>query len=168
MPIGRCTPSSSRWAPSLPSACSSSSASSASSAPFPRGEDGDRTWLNHPISLTLIAFAFTSVPRPAPAQDGATDTWAASRHGLGTAHRRHRHVGHRCTVAPATSRTRPHVEEMSLGQAIWIGLCQSLSAIFPGTSRSMSTIAAGQMVGLDRPSALEFRPPDAIPRPRSW
>ena len=49
-----------------------------------------------------------------------------------------------------------HVEEMSLGQAIWIGLCQSLSAIFPGTSRSMSTIAAGQLVGLDRPSALEF------------
>ena len=45
---------------------------------------------------------------------------------------------------------------MSLGQAIWIGICQSLSAIFPGTSRSMSTIAAGQMVGLDRPSALEF------------
>ena len=24
-----------------------------------------------------------------------------------------------------------HVEEMSLGQSIWIGLCQSLSAIFP-------------------------------------
>jgi undecaprenyl-diphosphatase len=45
---------------------------------------------------------------------------------------------------------------MSLGQAIWIGICQSLSAIFPGTSRSMSTIAAGQIVGLDRPSALEF------------
>ncbi len=45
---------------------------------------------------------------------------------------------------------------MSLGQAIWIGLCQSLSAIFPGVSRSMSTIAAGQMAGLDRPTALEF------------
>ena len=29
---------------------------------FPRGENGDRTWLNHPISLTMIAFAFTSVP----------------------------------------------------------------------------------------------------------
>ena len=52
--------------------------------------------------------------------------------------------------------TTTHVEEMSLGQAIWIGLCQTLSAIFPGTSRSMSTIAAGQLVGLDRPSALEF------------
>ena len=32
-------------------------------------------------------------------------------------------------------------------QAVWIGLCQTLSAVFPGTSRSMSTIAAGQMVG---------------------
>ena len=29
---------------------------------FPKGEDGDRNWLNHPISLTLIAFACTSVP----------------------------------------------------------------------------------------------------------
>ena len=44
-----------------------------------------------------------------------------------------------------------HVEEMTLPQAIWIGLCQTLSAIFPGTSRSMSTIA-----GMDRPAALEF------------
>src|ERR1035438_5385006 len=52
--------------------------------------------------------------------------------------------------------TTTHVEELGLGQAIWIGLCQSLSAIFPGTSRSMSTIAAGQLVGMDRPSALEF------------
>jgi undecaprenyl-diphosphatase len=49
-----------------------------------------------------------------------------------------------------------HVEEMSLPQAIWIGICQTLSAIFPGTSRSMSTIAAGQIAGLDRPAALEF------------
>jgi undecaprenyl-diphosphatase len=45
---------------------------------------------------------------------------------------------------------------MGLGQAIWIGLCQTLSAIFPGTSRSMSTIASGQLAGLDRPTALEF------------
>jgi hypothetical protein len=29
---------------------------------FPKGENGDRNWLNHPISLTLIAFAFTSAP----------------------------------------------------------------------------------------------------------
>jgi undecaprenyl-diphosphatase len=55
--------------------------------------------------------------------------------------------------------TRPrvtHMEEMSLPQAVWIGACQILSAVFPGTSRSMSTIAAGQIAGLSRPAALEF------------
>src|ERR1700744_5357527 len=58
-----------------------------------------------------------------------------------------------------STRSEPHtshVEQMSLGQAIWIGLCQVLSAVFPGTSRSMSTIAAGQLVGMSRPAALEF------------
>jgi undecaprenyl-diphosphatase len=45
---------------------------------------------------------------------------------------------------------------MSLGQAIWIGACQILSAVFPGTSRSMSTIAAGQLAGMSRAAALEF------------
>jgi undecaprenyl-diphosphatase len=45
---------------------------------------------------------------------------------------------------------------MNLGQAIWIGACQILSAVFPGTSRSMSTIAAGQIAGMSRASALEF------------
>jgi undecaprenyl-diphosphatase len=45
---------------------------------------------------------------------------------------------------------------MSLGQAIWIGACQILSAVFPGTSRSMSTIAGGQVAGMSRAAALEF------------
>ena len=48
------------------------------------------------------------------------------------------------------------MEDMSLGQAVWIGACQILSAVFPGTSRSMSTIAAGQLAGMSRASALEF------------
>jgi len=55
--------------------------------------------------------------------------------------------------------TRPrvmHMEEMNLTQAVWIGAAQILSAVFPGTSRSMSTIAAGQIAGLSRPAALEF------------
>jgi len=57
----------------------------------------------------------------------------------------------------AGSRIRvSHMEDMSLGQAIWIGACQILSAVFPGTSRSMSTIAAGQLAGMSRASALEF------------
>ena len=122
---------------------------------FPRGENGDRTWLTHPISFTLIAFACTSVlslllhkfseenlkhlDRIALALliggivMWIVDAWAARRMAVTT-----------------------HVEEMSLPQAIWIGLCQTLSAVFPGTSRSMSTIAAGQIAGLDRPAALEF------------
>lgn len=49
-----------------------------------------------------------------------------------------------------------HMEEMSAGQAVWIGLCQIFSAVFPGTSRSMSTIAAGQLGGMTRTAALEF------------
>src|SRR5207244_8406021 len=62
-------------------------------------------------------------------------------------------------AGPATSGTRIHtwkMEDMSPGQAIWIGACQILSAVFPGTSRSISTIAAGQVAGLSRPAALEF------------
>ena len=48
------------------------------------------------------------------------------------------------------------MENMSLGQSIWIGACQILSAVFPGTSRSMATIAGGQLAGMSRASALEF------------
>ena len=55
--------------------------------------------------------------------------------------------------------TRPRVtemERMSLPQAAWIGAAQILSAVFPGTSRSMCTIAAGQIGGMSRTAALEF------------
>jgi undecaprenyl-diphosphatase len=48
------------------------------------------------------------------------------------------------------------MEAMNLGQAVWIGFCQILSAVFPGTSRSMATIAGGQLAGMSRASALEF------------
>jgi undecaprenyl-diphosphatase len=62
-------------------------------------------------------------------------------------------------IGPTASEGRIHtwkMEAMSLGQAVWIGACQILSAVFPGTSRSMSTIAAGQVAGMSRASALEF------------
>jgi len=122
---------------------------------FPTGENGERTWLNHPISLTFIAFCFTSAPALALHKWSEKNlgslnviAWALLIGGIAM------------WIIDAWSdryeANTTHVEEMSLPQAIWIGLCQTLSAIFPGTSRSMSTIAAGQLVGMDRPSALEF------------
>jgi undecaprenyl-diphosphatase len=122
---------------------------------FPKGESGDRTWLTHPVSLTLIAFAVTSVPslllhKWSEKNLGSIQimAWALLIGGVVM-----------WVVDVRSSRYEPntiHVEEMGLWQAIWIGLCQTLSAVFPGTSRSMSTIASGQLVGLDRPTALEF------------
>jgi undecaprenyl-diphosphatase len=54
-------------------------------------------------------------------------------------------------------RQRPgDVEAITFGQAVWIGLCQTLAAVFPGTSRSMATIAAGELASLSRATALEF------------
>lgn len=122
---------------------------------FPEGENRDRNWLNHPISLTLIAFAFTSGPAL------LLRKWSDKNLGSLTAMALALLIGGVVMwVVDAWSDLREastvEVEEMSLGQAIWIGLCQTLSAIFPGTSRSMSTIAAGQLAGLDRPAALEF------------
>lgn len=122
---------------------------------FPRGESGDRTILNHPISLTMIAFVFTAVPSllltkvigkhleslllmASALVIGGIIMWAVDAYS------------HRSD--PHTDR----VETMSLGQAIWIGICQTASAVFPGTSRSMSTIAAGEIVGMSLPAALEF------------
>jgi len=122
---------------------------------FPEGEEGNRTIYNHPLTLTMVAFFCTAVPSLVLIKligkhlesirimalalliggivMWVVDAWSVRRD-------------------PSTK----DVEEMTLGQAIWIGLCQTLSAVFPGTSRSMSTIAAGQVAGMTRSAALEF------------
>ncbi|HZL50469.1 MAG TPA: undecaprenyl-diphosphate phosphatase [Terracidiphilus sp.] len=122
---------------------------------FPRGEDGRHTWKNHPITLTFIAFAVTSVPAL------LLHKWSEKNLGSLTAMALALLIGGIAMWVVDARMSRfeagtTHVEEMTLSQAIWIGLCQTLSAVFPGVSRSMSTIAAGQMAGLDRPAALEF------------
>lgn len=122
---------------------------------FPRGENGDRTWLNHPISLTLIAFAVTSVPSL------LLHKWSEKNLGSIMAMAIALLVGGivMWVIDYWADQRDPdvtEVEQMTLFQAVWIGLCQTLSAVFPGTSRSMSTIAAGQLVSLDRPTALTF------------
>src|SRR5213082_3722182 len=120
---------------------------------FPNGERGDRNFLTHPLSLTVVAFVVTALPSWALTKvigKNLESLWVISIALL---------VGGVVMwIVDATfTRVRvTHMEEMNLFQAIWIGACQLLSAVFPGTSRSMSTIAAGQIAGMSRASALEF------------
>jgi undecaprenyl-diphosphatase len=132
---------------------------------FPRGERGDRNIWTHPLSLTLIAFVITAVPAflltkvigkhleslhimGAALLIGGIVMWIVDA------------INTRSEAAGASApQTRIHtwtMEKMSLAQATWIGACQILSAVFPGTSRSMATIAAGQLAGMSRAAALEF------------
>ena len=120
---------------------------------FPRGERGDRTIFTHPLSLTLIAFVTTALPAWALTKQigkNLENLWVMALALL---------IGGIIMWVVDAICTRPRVadmEEMTLPQAVWIGAAQTLSAIFPGTSRSMSTIAAGQVAGMSRPAALEF------------
>jgi undecaprenyl-diphosphatase len=120
---------------------------------FPAGERGDRTFLTHPLSLTMIAFVITALPSWALTKQIGKNleslyviSWALLIGG----------VIMWIVDAIFTKPRVTHMEEMSLAQAAWIGAAQIFSAIFPGTSRSMCTIAAGQVAGMSRPAALEF------------
>lgn len=132
---------------------------------FPGGERGDRTVLTHPLSLTVIAFAVTAIPSYLLIKVigknleslqvigtslllGGIAMWVVDAMKAPWE-----------KAGPGAAGTKIHtwrMEDMSLGQSIWIGACQILSAVFPGTSRSMSTIAGGQLVGMSRAAALEF------------
>jgi undecaprenyl-diphosphatase len=120
---------------------------------FPAGERGDRTILTHPLSLTMIAFVITAIPAWALKKQigqNLENLWVISWAIL---------IGGIIMWIVDLAFTRPKIQqmdEMNFWQAAWIGAAQILSAVFPGTSRSMSTIAAGQTVGLSRPAALEF------------
>jgi len=132
---------------------------------FPNGERGDRTLFTHPLSLVLLAFVVTAIPAflltkvigkhlesltimGSSLVIGGIVMWL---------------VDARSSKSEAAGQSAPNslvhtwrMEAMSLGQAVWIGTCQILSAVFPGTSRSMSTIAAGQLAGMSRSAALDF------------
>ncbi len=132
---------------------------------FPKGEHGDRTILTHPLGLVSVAFVVTALP--AFLLTKVIGKHLESLYIMGSSlliggivmwivdamNAKWEQAG------PAAIGSRIYtwqMENMKLGQAIWIGACQILSAVFPGTSRSMSTIAAGQIAGMSRASALEF------------
>lgn len=48
------------------------------------------------------------------------------------------------------------LEDITFSQALIIGIFQLVSAVFPGTSRSGSTILGGLMLGISRTAAAEF------------
>jgi undecaprenyl-diphosphatase len=132
---------------------------------FPRGERGDRTPLTHPLGLVTVAFVVTAIPSFLLTKVigkhlenlyiigwslliGGIVMWIVDAMNAKSE-----------AAGPSATGSRIHtwkMEDMSLGQALWIGFCQIFSAVFPGTSRSMSTIAGGQVAGMSRASALEF------------
>ncbi len=120
------------------------------------GRDG-RGRATHPLTLTALAFVCTAIPALLLVKligkhlesltvmgvslvAGGVVMWVVDA------------LYERGALRTRTDR----MEAMGPGQALWIGLCQVLSAVFPGVSRSMATIAAGQTAGMTRASALEF------------
>ena len=132
---------------------------------WPEGEKRDCTYLTHPLSLVAIAFVVTAIPSFLLTKvigknleslyvmgtalllggivmwviDAMKAPWEKAGPG-----------------APGSPIHTWKMDDIHGGQAVWIGSCQILWAVFPGTSRSMSTIAAGQLVGMSRAAALEF------------
>ncbi len=131
---------------------------------FPRGESGNRTVLTHPLSLVMISFVVTAIPSflltkviGKHLEDitiigyslliGGIVMWIVDA------------LNAKAEAAGPNGNSKIRtwkMETMSLGQSVWIGFCQIFSAVFPGTSRSMATIAGGQIAGMSRASALEF------------
>jgi undecaprenyl-diphosphatase len=132
---------------------------------FPEGERKDCTYLTHPLSLVMIAFVITSIPSllllkkigknlenfyviGASLLIGGIAMWIIDAMKAPWE-----------KAGPGATGTPIHtwkMDDVHGGQAIWIGACQILSAVFPGASRSMCTIASGQVAGMSRAAALEF------------
>jgi undecaprenyl-diphosphatase len=133
---------------------------------FPHGERNDRTIFTHPLSLVMIAFVITAGPSYLLTKIIGKNL--ESLHVMGTAlvvggvvmwlvdwiNSKSEAAGEATGASGRIHTWR--MDNMSLGEAMWIGACQILSGVFPGTSRSMSTITAGQIAGMSRAAALEF------------
>ena len=126
---------------------------------------GDRPLIRHPLALVLVAFVVTAVPAFLLSKligkhlESLTIIGSALLVGgivmavVDLVRAPWEKAG---PQAPDTPIRTWDMEQTTLGQALWIGACQILSAVFPGTSRSMSTIAGGQIARMSRAAALEF------------
>jgi len=132
---------------------------------FPEGENKDCTIVTHPLTLVMMAFVVTALPSflltkvigknleslfvmGASLLIGGIVMWVID--AMKTPWEK---------AGPGAPNSPIHtwnMEQIHGGQSLWIGACQILSAVFPGTSRSMATIAAGQLAGMSRAAALEF------------
>jgi undecaprenyl-diphosphatase len=132
---------------------------------FPQGEKRDCDYLTHPLSLVMIAFVVTAIPSFLLTKVIGKNL--ESLYVMGTALLVGGIVmwvidGMKAKwekAGPGAAGSPIHtwkMDDIHGGQAIWIGACQIFSAVFPGTSRSMSTICAGQLYGMSRAAALEF------------
>jgi undecaprenyl-diphosphatase len=121
---------------------------------YPHGKSGSCTWWNHPLALVIISFVVTAVPCyliddkiGENLENIQVIGWALVLGGFAM------WAIDRFFSARVTTE---HMEDINLRQAVVIGFTQIFAAAFPGLSRSMSTIAGGQIMGLSRSAALEF------------
>ena len=132
---------------------------------FPSGEKKDCTFLTHPLSLVMVAFVVTAIPsflltkvigknlESLYIMGGALLIGGIVMWIIDAMKAPWEKAGPGAAGSPIHTW---RMDDVHGGQAIWIGAWQILSAVFPGTSRSMSTIAGGQLVGMSRAAALEF------------
>jgi undecaprenyl-diphosphatase len=132
---------------------------------FPRGPKRDRTVFTHPLGLVIIAFVVTAIPVFALTK--VIGKHLDNLHFIGAAlliggiimwmidaqRAPWEKAGPGAKDSPIYTWK---MDDMGSAQALWVGACQILSGVFPGTSRSMSTIAGGQLWGMSRAAALEF------------
>ena len=143
---------------------------------FPNGKNGQQSAFTHPLALVVGAFAVTAGPAYLLDKTIGENLENMSVIGLSLLiggivmwvvdviyGRREERAALAAQSAPAadsslsvTTGTGHTMDTMYWFQAIFIGAAQILAAAFPGVSRSMATIAAGQVAGLTRTAALEF------------
>ncbi len=121
---------------------------------YPAGKDGNHRWWNHPLALVILSFVVTAIPCflmdkliGENLENLAIIGWALVVGGI-VMWIVDKNLSHRATTH--------RMEDMTFRQALVIGFSQIFAAALPGMSRSMTTIAGGQLMGLSRPAALEF------------